>query len=47
MLSDPKRWDHILPFMQPGVVPRRIALTDADIRSMHAAADGHEDHHVD
>ena len=35
MLSDPKHWDHILPFMQPGDVPHRIALTDADIRAMH------------
>jgi hypothetical protein len=42
MLSDPKHWDHILPFMQPEDVPHRIALTDADIRAMHAA-DGHED----
>ena len=42
MLSDPKHWDHILPFMQPGDVPHRIALTDADIRAMHAT-DGHED----
>jgi hypothetical protein len=42
MLSDPKHWDHILPFMQPGDVPYRIALTDADIRAMHAV-DGHED----
>jgi hypothetical protein len=41
MLSDPKHWDHILPFMQPGDVPHRIALTDADIRDMHAV-DGHE-----
>ena len=45
MLSDPKHWDHILPFMQPGDVPHRIALTDADIRAMHAA-DGHEDSDV-
>jgi hypothetical protein len=28
--------------MQPGDVPHRIALTDADIRAMHGA-DGHED----
>jgi len=42
MLSDPKHWDHILPFMQPGDVPHRIALTDADIRDMHAP-DGDED----
>ena len=42
MLSDPKHWDHILHFMQPGDVPHRIALTDADIRAMHAV-DGHED----
>ena len=43
MLSDPKCRDHILPFIQPGDVPRRIALTDADrmIRAMHAA-DGQE-----
>ena len=27
--------------MQPGEVPNCIALTDADIRAMHAA-DGHE-----
>jgi hypothetical protein len=45
MLSDPKHWDHILPFMQPGDVPHKIALTDADIRAMHAA-DGHEDSDV-
>ncbi len=31
--------------MQPGDVPRKIALTDADIRAMHAA-DGHEDSDV-
>ena len=31
--------------MQPGDVPHRIALTDADIRAMHAA-DGHEDSDV-
>ncbi len=42
MLTDPKHWDHILPFMQPRDVPHRIALTDADIRAMHAAY-GHED----
>jgi hypothetical protein len=42
MLSDPKHWNHILPFMQPGDVPHKIALTDADICAMHAA-DGHED----
>ncbi len=42
MLSDPKHWDHILPFMQSGDVPHRIALTDADIRAMHVA-DDHED----
>ncbi len=42
MLSDPKHWDHILPFMQPGDVPHRIALTDEDIRAMYAS-DGHED----
>ena len=35
MLSDPKHCDHVLPFMQPGDVPHRIALTDADIRAMH------------
>ena len=33
---------YILPFMQPGDVPHRIALTDAHIRAMHAA-DGHKD----
>jgi hypothetical protein len=42
MLSDPKHWDHILPFMQSGDVPHRIALTDTDIRAIHTA-DGHED----
>jgi hypothetical protein len=42
MLSDPKHWDHILPFMQSGDVPHRIALTDADIRAIRAV-DGHED----
>jgi hypothetical protein len=42
MLSNPKHWDHILPFMQPRDVPHRIALTDTDIRAMHAA-DSHED----
>ncbi len=45
MLSDPKHWDHILPFMQPGDVLRRIALTDGDIRAEHAA-DGHDDSEV-
>ncbi len=39
MLSDPKHWDHILPFMQPGDVTHRIALTDVDIRAMHTADD--------
>ncbi len=38
----PSHWDHILPFMQPGDVPHRIAVTDADISAMHAF-DGHED----
>ena len=42
ILSDPKYWDHILPFMQSEDVPHRITLADAVIRSMHAA-DGHED----
>jgi hypothetical protein len=42
MLSDPKDWDHILPFMQPGDVPHRIDLTDADIHTIHTV-DGHED----
>ena len=42
MLSDPKHWDHILSFMQPGDVPQCNALTEADIRSMHAV-DDHED----
>jgi hypothetical protein len=36
MLSDPKNWDHILPFMQTGDVPHKIVLTDTDIRTMHA-----------
>jgi hypothetical protein len=31
--------------MYPGDAPHRIALTDADIRAMHAA-DGHEDSDV-
>ena len=35
MMSDPKHWDHILPFMQPGDVPHRIVLTDVDIRAMY------------
>jgi hypothetical protein len=34
MLSDPKHWVHILPFMQLGDVPHRISLTDADIRML-------------
>ncbi len=34
MLSDPKHLDHILPFMQPGDVPHKIDLTNADIRDM-------------
>jgi hypothetical protein len=42
MLNDPKHWDHTLPFMQPGDFPHRIALTDPDILTMHAA-DDHED----
>ena len=42
MLSDPKHWGHILPFIQSGDVPHRIALTDADIHPMHTA-DDHED----
>jgi hypothetical protein len=36
------RYRDLLPFMQPGDVPHRIVLTDADIRAMHAA-DDHED----
>jgi hypothetical protein len=32
MVSDPKHWDHILPFMQPGNVPHKIDLTDATFR---------------
>jgi hypothetical protein len=39
MLSYPKHWDHILLFMQPGDVPHRIALTDADIHAMYAVDD--------
>ena len=42
MLSDPKHWDHIVPFIQTGDVPHRIALTDVNISVMHAF-DGHED----
>ena len=42
LLSDPKHWDDILPFMQSEDVPHRIALTDVDIRAMHAA-NSHED----
>ena len=42
MLSNPKHWDHILSFMQSEDVPHRIALTDVDIHTMHAA-DDHED----
>jgi hypothetical protein len=45
MLSDPKHWDHILPFMQSGDVPHKIDLTDVDIRDMYAV-DGHEDDDV-
>jgi hypothetical protein len=45
ILSDPKHWDHILPFMQPGDFPHRIALTDEDIRAMHVS-DGHENDDV-
>ena len=37
ILSDPKQWDHILPFIQSGDVPHRIDLTDADIHTIHAA----------
>jgi hypothetical protein len=33
MLSDPKHWDHILTYMQPGDVPHRIGLTDTDIHT--------------
>jgi hypothetical protein len=39
ILSDPKHWDHISPFMQPGDVPHRIALTDVDIPSIHDVGD--------
>ncbi len=42
MLSDPKHWDHISPFMQSGDVPHRIALTDVDIHTIHDV-DDHED----
>ncbi len=42
MRSDPKHWDHILPFMHPGDVLHRIALTDVDIDTM-LTADGHDD----
>ena len=45
MLSDPKHWDHILPFIQSGDVPHGISLSDVDILTMYAA-DGHEDDDV-
>ena len=42
ILSEPKHWDHILPFIQSGDVPHRIVLTDVDIHTMYVV-DDHED----
>ena len=36
-LSDPRHFDHILPFLQPADIPHKIDLTAADICDMHAA----------
>ena len=35
-LSDPRHFDHILPFLQPDDLPHKIALSPADICDMHA-----------
>ena len=40
-LSDPKHFDHILPFLQPADVHHVIPLTGQDILRMHAADDAH------
>jgi hypothetical protein len=38
-LSDPKHFDHVLPFLQPADVHHAIPLTGQDILRMHAADD--------
>ena len=41
-LSDPKHFDHILPFLQPADVYHSIPLSSADIVRMHAHDDAGE-----
>ena len=41
-LSDPKHFDHILPFLQPADVHHSIPLSSADIVRMHAHDDAGE-----
>ena len=41
-LSDPRHFDTILPFLQPGDVGHKIDLTVEDIQKMHAADNRHE-----
>ena len=38
-MSDPKHFDHILPFLQPADVHHAIALSSADVVQMHAIDD--------
>ena len=38
-LSDPKHFDHILPFLQPADVHHSIPLNSDDIKRMHATDD--------
>ena len=38
-MSDPKHFDHILPFLQPADVHHAIALSRADVVQMHAIDD--------
>ena len=40
-LSDPRHFDTILPFLQPGDVGHKIDLTVEDIQNMHAADNRH------
>ena len=42
-LSDPKHFDHILPFLQPDDLPHKIDLSAAEICDMHAADGDHID----
>jgi hypothetical protein len=41
-LSDPRHFDTILPFLQPGDVGHKIDLTVEDIQNMHAADNRHD-----